>query len=101
MSRPITLIYHGTNDSGPFTEEIDAHVLTDTIVWHRDGNEITFREVATISEDATEVNVSEDDHKRLYLAILNYPYGAEMAKKLTGEQLATATFAEVVASLMR
>jgi len=85
MSRPITLIYHGTNDGGPFTE----------------GNEITFREVTTISEDATEVNVSEDDHKRLYLAILNYPNGAEMAKKLTGEQLETATFAEVVASLMR
>jgi len=99
MSRPITLVFHGNIDNEPFVERTEAYLITDRIVFQRSGEELVFREAAEIIGD--EAHVYDDKpYRYLCFGIMNNN-GAELAKKITGEQLVTLTFAEVVASLMR
>ncbi|MGM7724382.1 hypothetical protein [Metabacillus sp. Hm71] len=98
MSRPITLVYHGNIDDKPFVERSEAHLITDKIVFQRSGEDLIFREVTEVIGDEAHI-YEEKPYRYLCFGILN-GNGEEIAKRITGAQLAEMSFVEVIERLI-
>jgi len=100
MARPITLVYHGNIDEKPFIERSQAYLITDRIVFQRSGDELLFREVESgnVSEDEAHI-FGDKPHRSLNFSVMNRN-GEDIAKRITGAQLAEWSFAAVIEHLI-
>jgi hypothetical protein len=96
--RPITLVYHGNIDEKPFIERSEAYLITDKIVFQRSADDLIFREASEVIGDEAHI-YDEKPYRYLDFGIMNNN-GKEIAKKLTGAQLAKMSFVEVIEYLI-